>query len=73
LPDECSTILFVGCQAAGTFGRSLIDGAKEFKLLGQYIPVRARIEQLEALSAHTDYVELIDWLGASAFRQSACS
>lgn len=65
LPDEHSTILFVGYQASGTRGRSLVDGASELKLLGQYVPVRARIVQLEGLSAHADYAELIDWLRAS--------
>jgi len=65
LPDERSTILFVGYQAAGTRGRSLIDGATELKLLGQYVPVRARIVQLDGLSAHADYAELVDWLRAS--------
>lgn len=65
LPDERSTILFAGYQAAGTRGRSLIDGAKELKLLGQYVPVRATIQRLDELSAHADYAELIDWLRAS--------
>ena len=65
LPDERSTILFVGYQAAGTRGRSLIEGAKELKLQGQYVAVRARIAQLDALSAHADYAELIEWLRAS--------
>lgn len=65
LPDATSTILFVGYQAAGTRGRSLLDGAKELKLLGQYVPVRARVVQLDGLSAHADYEELIGWLGSS--------
>jgi metallo-beta-lactamase family protein len=64
LPDERSTILFVGYQAAGTRGRSLVDGATELKLLGQYVPVHARIVRLDGLSAHADYAELIDWLRA---------
>lgn len=65
LPDERATILFVGFQAAGTRGRSLVDGAKELKLLGQYVPVRARIVQLDGLSAHADCAELIEWLRTS--------
>ena len=65
LPDQRSTILFVGYQAAGTRGRTLIDGADELKLLGQYVPVHARIVRLDGLSAHADYAELIEWLRSS--------
>ena len=65
LPDARTTVLFVGYQAAGTRGRSLIDGAAEIKLLGHYVPVKAKIVQLDGLSAHGDYAEIIDWLRAS--------
>ncbi len=62
LPDERTTVLFAGYQAAGTRGRALLDGASELKLHGQYVPVRARVRRIEGLSAHADYAELIDWL-----------
>jgi metallo-beta-lactamase family protein len=65
LPDQRATILLVGYQAAGTRGRSLLDGETELKLLGQYVPVRARIVALDGLSAHGDYTELTEWLRAS--------
>jgi metallo-beta-lactamase family protein len=65
LPDERTTVLIVGFQAAGTRGRALLDGADEIKVFGQYVPVRARIVAIDGLSAHGDYVELIAWLRAA--------
>ena len=60
----CSTILFVGYQAAGTLGRQIVDGAKRVRMLGQYYPVRARIAQLNGFSAHADRDGLIRWLSS---------
>jgi len=62
LPDPRHTILFVGFQAPGTRGRSLVDGAKEVKLLGRIVPVAARIERLDSMSAHADAGEIMRWL-----------
>ena len=46
-----STILFVGYQAHGTLGRSILEGATAVKLFGELIEVRARIEKLEGISS----------------------
>jgi metallo-beta-lactamase family protein len=66
--DERNTILFVGFQAEGTRGRRLVDGEKEIRMFGELIPVRARIEQIESLSAHGDWREILRWL--SGFKRA---
>ncbi len=61
--EEC-TILFVGYQSVGTLGRVLVDGAKEVKLFGEPVEVRANITKLPGLSGHADKAGLIDWITA---------
>ncbi len=63
LPRRESTILITGFQAAGTFGRRLVDGARRVRLLGEDIPVRADLYTLGGLSAHADRTALLAWLG----------
>lgn len=61
--EEC-TILFVGYQAVGTLGRSIIEGAEEVKLFGETIRVRAQIKQLVGMSGHADKNGLVEWINA---------
>ena len=64
--DHRNTILFTGFQAAGTRGAALVQGAREIKIHGDYVPIRAEILNLQQLSAHADRDGLLQWLGAAA-------
>ena len=59
LPNARNTILFVGFQAPGTRGRLLADGATQVKILGRIVPVAARVERLDSMSAHADADEIM--------------
>lgn len=66
LPDPRSTVILVGFQAEQTRGRRLLEGARELKMLGRYIPVRAEIVNLPTFSVHADQNELLSWLSTAS-------
>ena len=62
LPDPDATIVFVGYQAAGTRGRSVLEGEKEVKIMRSWIPVKCHVEQIAGFSAHADWKAVLRWL-----------
>ena len=62
LPDERTTVLLPGFQVVGTRGRALQDGARNVRIHGQPVTVRAHVETLDGLSAHADRDEILRWL-----------
>jgi len=61
LPRPNDIILFVGFQPPGSRGDWLKKGSKSITVLGDEIPVRAKIRDMSGLSAHGDRDELIRW------------
>ena len=59
-----SSVVFVGFAAKGTLAREIIDGAQRVRVLGEEIPVRARIHTINGFSAHADQAELLAWHAA---------
>ncbi len=62
ISDERNTVLIVGYMAENTLGRRIRDGEKEVKILGDWYHVNAKVEQINAFSAHADYEEMTQWL-----------
>lgn len=62
VPDPDATVVFVGYQAAGTTGRRMLDGEREVKIMGQWVPVRCRMVRIGGFSAHADWKEILHWL-----------
>ncbi|MDP3735182.1 MAG: MBL fold metallo-hydrolase [bacterium] len=62
LPDPHSTLLLVGYQAAGSLGRLLQSGARKVTILGDEVPVRARVETISGYSAHMDSEGLLNFV-----------
>ncbi|UXN74265.1 MBL fold metallo-hydrolase [Devosia sp. A8/3-2] len=54
-----ATVLFVGYQAPGTLGQIILSGAKEVRIHGTLVPVRASIRSMGNYSAHADHSELM--------------
>ena len=61
-----STVLFVGYQAVGTLGRTLVEHANdedfEVRLFGEPIQINASIRQLAGMSGHADKNGLLNWI-----------
>ncbi|WP_417611859.1 MBL fold metallo-hydrolase RNA specificity domain-containing protein [Owenweeksia hongkongensis] len=57
-----TVVILPGFQALGTRGSDLVKGVPEIKFFGKYYKVKARITQLDSLSAHADRNEILEWV-----------
>jgi len=62
IEDPRNTVLITGFQAAETLGRKLVEKAKEVRIFGEPVRVRAEISSLDELSGHADQAELMEWI-----------
>jgi metallo-beta-lactamase family protein len=65
LPDPRNVVVLTGYQAVGTRGRQLQEGARQVKIHGRYVPVRADIVDVPDFSVHADSAELCAWLASA--------
>jgi metallo-beta-lactamase family protein len=62
LPEEDNVIMITGYQPDGGRGWRLQRGEKTLRIFGQDVPVKAKVFNINGLSAHADRSELLDWL-----------
>lgn len=60
--DPKTTVLFVGFQAENTLGRKILEGERVVRIFGEEHEVRAKIEVINAYSAHADEGELLEFI-----------
>jgi metallo-beta-lactamase family protein len=61
IENRHNIILIVGFQAENTLGRRLVDGISPVKIFGDEYNVLAKVEVIEALSAHADQSEFTEY------------
>jgi metallo-beta-lactamase family protein len=66
LPDPTTLLLMVGYQSRGSVGRALADGAKDVRIAGQRVTVRARTHVFGGMSGHAGQSDLLNWFGSLA-------
>jgi metallo-beta-lactamase family protein len=62
LPDHRNMCLLVGFTASGTLGERLRQGAREVRIFGQEVTVRADTQAIAGYSAHGDRNDLGAWV-----------
>jgi metallo-beta-lactamase family protein len=62
LGKKNTTVLFVGFQAEHTLGRKLLEGVNPVPILGDQVPVRAKLLRGEGFSGHADRDGLLAWI-----------
>jgi metallo-beta-lactamase family protein len=66
LADPTTLLLMVGYQGRGSLGRTILDGAKQVRIYGQSVTVRATTHTFGGLSGHAGQSDLLAWMSSVA-------
>lgn len=66
LPYENNTILLIGYQSVGTLGRSIENGVKKIRIMGEDIHIKAHLEKISGYSGHKDSDHLVEFVEDTA-------
>lgn len=66
--DAKNKVVFVSYQVNGTLGRRVLDGSKQVSIMGreskiEVININCGVEKIEGFSGHSDYNQLISYVG----------
>jgi metallo-beta-lactamase family protein len=61
LDNPNTAVVIVGYQGQGSLGQRLVSGAKEVKIYGNRVPVRAAVHTLGGFSGHAGQNDLLTW------------
>ena len=61
-----TSVIIAGFQSEDSLGRMLVEGAREVRIFGEKIAVKARIHTLGGFSAHAGQTDLLKWFSALA-------
>jgi metallo-beta-lactamase family protein len=64
IQDPNTTIMTVGYMAENTLGRRICNRESEVEIHGEWLKLKAQVEEINAFSAHADYHEMLEWLKA---------
>ena len=65
LGNPRNIVLFVGFQAENTLGRKIVNRVSPVSIFGEEVEIEARIQTINALSAHADRRGLMEWFDAA--------
>ena len=62
IDNPANTILIVGYMASHTLGRRILEKQKEVRIFNEWKKLNARVETINAFSAHADYSEIREYV-----------